>query len=110
LRQLLAAGAHVVIGTDSRGSNPDLSVMEELRFIARRFPDLDPATILRLGTWNAARALGVEAEVGSLEVGKRADFAVIELPHAAVPDPHRLLFESETRVASTFARGKSALA
>ena len=106
LRQLLAAGAHVAIGTDSRGSNPDLSLWEELRFLARRYADLDPATILRLGTWNAARALGVEAEVGSLEVGKRADFSVVALSPAADSDPYRLLVEGETRVVATFQAGQ----
>ena len=106
LRQLLAAGAHVAVGTDSRGSNPDLSVLEELRFIARRYSDVDPATILRLGTWNAARALGLEKEVGSLEAGKRADFAVVALPDTAETNSHRLLFESDTKVVATFCAGK----
>lgn len=77
LRRLLAAGVRVAVGTDSLASNPDLSIWEELRLIRRTFSELDDATILRIGTLDAASALGLEHDFGSITPGKRAVFTVI---------------------------------
>ena len=74
-RDLRAAGVRVAVGTDGRGSNPDLSVLHELRFLRRRFPDVPPATLLRLGTLDAADALGSPA--GRLAAGRPADLCAI---------------------------------
>jgi cytosine/adenosine deaminase-related metal-dependent hydrolase len=84
----------VAIGTDSRGSNPDLSLWEELRFLRSHFPNIDPEIILTLGTLSGARALGLDSDIGSLEVGKRAEFAIVNLEHDSSSDPHELLFSS----------------
>jgi hypothetical protein len=46
------------IGTDSRASNPDLSVLADMRFAAKQHPIVSPATLLRMITANAAKALG----------------------------------------------------
>lgn len=94
LPKLLAAGARVAVGTDSRASNPDLNLWEELRFVARTFSELPPETVLRLGTIDAAHALGLGDECGSLEVGKRAPLAIISLEGHAARDPHESLFDS----------------
>lgn len=94
LPRLLAAGARVVVGTDSRASNPDLDLWQELRFVARAFPDIPLHAVLRMGTIDAACALGEEQETGSLEVGKRADLAVAPLAGAAPSDAYRWLFDA----------------
>ena len=60
LEKLLAAGAIVALGTDSRASAPDLSLLAEMRHVARGFPVMGRATILELGTLGGARALGVD--------------------------------------------------
>ena len=65
-------GALVAIGTDGRGSNPDLSVWNELLFLRSAYPDVDPALLLQMGTQNGARALGLESRLGTLEAGKTA--------------------------------------
>jgi len=96
----------VALGTDSRASSPDLSVLAEMRFLARRRPPLPPAELLRLGTLSAARALGLEAEAGSLEAGKWADLAVVPLPDRDAADPHELLFDSDAPVVATWFRGE----
>ena len=101
LPKLLAAGASVAVGTDSRASNPDLSVWQELRFVARRFPELPGEAVLRLGTISAARALGEGGESGSLEIGKRADLAIVPLDDGPTHDPYELLFASNRAVAGT---------
>jgi cytosine/adenosine deaminase-related metal-dependent hydrolase len=100
LPRLLAAGANVAVGTDSRASNPDLSILEEMRYIARHFPEIPPATVLELGTLRGARALGLD-DVGCIEPGKTANLAIVALPQREVGDPHELLFDSELPVAET---------
>lgn len=94
LPQLLAAGANVALGTDSRASNPDLNLLEEIRFVARHFPDIPPATVLELGTLRAARALQWEKYIGSIEPGKLAALVSVPLADEAAADPHWLIYES----------------
>jgi len=106
LERYLSAGVLVALGTDSRASAPDLSILEEMRFVAKRHPSVPPGIVLRTGTLNGARALGLEAEVGSLEPGKWADLAVVALPDRDAADPHALLFDSEERAVATWLQGK----
>jgi cytosine/adenosine deaminase-related metal-dependent hydrolase len=73
-REMMAAGVNVCLGTDSLASNDSLSILDEWRFLHARYPDLDLPFLLRMSTVNAAAALGVEADIGSLEPGKLADF------------------------------------
>jgi cytosine/adenosine deaminase-related metal-dependent hydrolase len=105
-RQFLARGVRVALGTDSLASNPDLSVLAEARFVHARDPDLPGATLLRMATLSGAEALGWADETGSLEPGKSADFAVVELPPRDEADPHALLFASERPVQATWFRGR----
>ena len=106
LEKLLAAGAIVALGTDSRASSPDLSLLAEMRHVAREFPAISRATILELGTLGSARALGVDSQVGTLEPGKWANLAVIGLPEDAVADAHELLLDTAGAVVGTWVHGK----
>ena len=105
LETMLSAGVTVALGTDSRASSPDLSVLAEMRLAGKRHPSVPLSTVLRMGTLNGARALGLDAEVGSLDPGKSADLAVVALPARAAPDPHELLFDSDEPVVATWVRG-----
>jgi cytosine/adenosine deaminase-related metal-dependent hydrolase len=105
-RRLLARGVNVAIGTDSRASNPDLSLWHELRFLVEQFPDADRREILELGTQRGARALGLDAEVGTLTPGKSADLAVVALPAKEAADPAALLFDARSRVTAALAAGR----
>jgi cytosine/adenosine deaminase-related metal-dependent hydrolase len=97
LAALRAAGLRVGLGTDSPASTPSIDPWEELRtavYAARARetrPDaLGAAEALRMATLDAARALALEAEVGSLTPGKRADLTVLSLagsPYDPVEDP-----------------------
>ena len=92
-----AAGLRVGLGTDSPASTPSTDPWEELRtavYAARareRRPDaLGAADALRLATVDAARALALENEIGSLAPGKRADLTILSLsgsPYDPVEDP-----------------------
>jgi len=63
LSEMLNAGVRVALGTDSRASNPDLSVMHEMRHLARYRADVPPNVILRLGTLAGAEALDAGNEL-----------------------------------------------
>ena len=85
-KKLVAMGGRVVLGTDGRGSNPDLSLFREACFLAGRHPDVDPALLLRMLTHDAAVALsGADADYGRLEPGRRADLCVIRMPTGREP-------------------------
>lgn len=88
---MLDRGICVALGTDSRGSNPDLSLWREMRFLVTQFPQVDPARILAMGTLAGAQALGQNADYGTLEPGKRATLTVVDLPAFGENDPYRLL-------------------
>lgn len=91
--EMLAAGCRVGIGADGAPCNNRLDAFTEMRLAAliqkpRRGPDALPASqVLELATLGSARVLGLEREIGSVEVGKRADLAVLDLsgPHT-LPD------------------------
>ncbi|MEX0714184.1 MAG: amidohydrolase family protein [Pirellulales bacterium] len=106
LPALLAAGANVAVGTDSRASNPDLGLLAELRWIARHYPEIPPHVVLELGTVRAARALGLPEAAGQLTAGGFADLAIVHLPDHDAQDPHELLFDSPLEVAGTVFRGR----
>ena len=101
LPKLMALGATVAIGTDSRASNPDLDMLAELRAARRAFPQLPPAKLLELGTLAGARALGVEHLLGSLAPGKLANMAVVKVLTDRSADPQELALCDEARVERT---------
>ena len=77
-RKLLEAGVPVAVATDfNPGSAPSyhLPVAMTLACLLQR---MTPAEVLKGATIVAARAIGLEGEVGSIEEGKSADFAVID--------------------------------
>jgi cytosine/adenosine deaminase-related metal-dependent hydrolase len=96
----------VALGTDSRASNPDLSLWNELLFLRTLAPDFDPAGLLKLGTLNGAISLGVGRETGTLDAGKSADLAFVEFAEGDSAAPYDLLFRSENRVIGTMCRGQ----
>ncbi len=106
LQRLLAAGVRVVVGTDSRASNPDLSVLSELRHLGRSHPSVAPEDVLRMATREAAVALGVDDQCGSLTVGKRADLVVLPIEAAEPADPYQLILASTRRISAVYAAGR----
>jgi 5-methylthioadenosine/S-adenosylhomocysteine deaminase len=101
LAELVAAGARVGLGSDSMASNDRMDILDEARFAvlaqrARGKPHdtLNARAALRLATLGGAEALRLDAEVGSLEVGKQADLVAFSTPaHTGLDDPvHALVF------------------
>jgi cytosine/adenosine deaminase-related metal-dependent hydrolase len=89
LDRMLAAGARVVLGTDSRASNPDLNLLADLRLAAQQFPQVSPETWLRMATLDGATALGLDAAYGNLAPGNLAN--IIAMPCSAADDPHEIV-------------------
>lgn len=83
--EMLAAGCRVALGADGAPCNNRLDAFTEMRLAAlvqkpRLGPDALPAArVLELATLGGARALGLEGEIGSIEVGKRADLVALDL-------------------------------
>ncbi len=103
-RELVSTGAAVALATDfNPGSSPILSV-PLIQAIACTQMRMSPAEALVATTLNAAWALGLQAEVGSLAPGKRADFIVIDgedyrlIPYRAGHNPVNLVFRSGQQV------------
>jgi 5-methylthioadenosine/S-adenosylhomocysteine deaminase len=92
--EMRAAGIAVGLGTDGpAGSNNDLDLMEEIDLAAKlaKISKMDPLAlnakaVVEMATIDGARALHMEKEIGSLEVGKKADVILISLDEPnAVP-------------------------
>ena len=93
LTQMLAADVRVCVGTDSRASNPDLNLWNELQTIAAQHPSVPFEQILRMGTIDGATALGVDDQHGVIAAGRPAHLTLVSLPEQTLP-PHELLFQS----------------
>jgi 5-methylthioadenosine/S-adenosylhomocysteine deaminase len=88
LVELRAAGAVVGLGTDSVASNNSVSMLREMHLagLVQKNQRWDASALraqelLDLATIDGARLLGRERELGSVEVGKRADFSLVRLDH-----------------------------
>lgn len=86
VERLWQAGVNVAIGTDGAASNNDLDLLSETRTaallakaVAGSATALDAHRALRMATLNGARALGIDADCGSLQVGKSADLVAFDL-------------------------------
>ena len=74
---MIGRGIRVGMGTDGLWSSPSMNLFEETLF-AVELHGMSGATGLELATLGGARALGIEAETGTIEPGKWADLAVVE--------------------------------
>lgn len=105
-RSMQAMGVNVCIGTDSAACDVSLSILDELRFLRRRHPDLASGSLLAMGTINAAIGLGLDSEIGSLAVGKQADFVCVPWRDAGGADPIAQLWADDSRVSDIWIEGR----
>ncbi len=75
-REMLARGINIAIGTDSCASSPDLNLLDDLRLLRTLAPDMPGELLWKIATINAANALGLSSEAGSIAPGKRANLIV----------------------------------
>ncbi|PLX48825.1 MAG: amidohydrolase [Desulfobulbaceae bacterium] len=76
LAEMLAVGLKPCLGTDSLASNPRLSLWREMNILADDHPQLDPALILAMATWNGAEIVA-RSELGRLAPGGSAHFIAV---------------------------------
>jgi cytosine/adenosine deaminase-related metal-dependent hydrolase len=87
---MLKAGVNVTLGCDGGPSNNTYDMIRDLRMVSylanlrEEDPTVVPAeAVLEIATIHGAKAMGLENEIGSIEVGKKADFILINMdaPH-----------------------------
>lgn len=88
--QLQSTGINIALGTDGAASSNSLSLFTSLRLasllakgVSNNATCMDAHSSLRMATINGAKALGIDEQVGSLEVGKQADIIAIQLSDLA---------------------------
>lgn len=91
LRRLVECGVNVGLGTDGAASNNRLDLFQEMRLAALlakqhsgRADAVDAHRVLHMATLGGARALGLDAEIGSITVGKAADLCAVDLADIAL--------------------------
>ncbi|MEX0943335.1 MAG: TRZ/ATZ family hydrolase [Pseudomonadales bacterium] len=86
VNDLMQAGVNVALGSDGAASNNNLDMLEEMRsaalmakVVAMDATALNAHEALSIATINGARMIGMEAEIGSLEIGKQADITAVDV-------------------------------
>lgn len=114
----LKRGIGVGLGPDGPASNNNLDMWEEMRLAAtlHKAATLDPTAIaaraaLEMATIGGAKCLGLENEIGSIEVGKRADLIVMDFDQAHLTPCHNVVSHlvyaaGQSDVHSTLVNGK----
>ena len=90
LEDFYASGVRVAVGTDSLASTPDLNVFAELAAMRALAPSVPASDLLDSATRQGARALGFDADYGTIDVGKTARLLAVDVP-AAVADVEEYL-------------------
>ena len=104
--EFLKRGVRVALGTDSLASNPNLDILAEARHLRQHYPEVEPATLLRMLTLSGAEALLSAVATGSLTLGKSANLVVLPLPKDDRSDPHDLVLASTLAVSDVMFRGE----
>lgn len=96
--KMLRAGIPVALGTDGSSSNNNLNMFEEMHLasIVNKAINEDAISVpgikaLEMATINGAKALGWEKEIGSIEVGKKADMILIDTDKSHLYPRHNII-------------------
>jgi 5-methylthioadenosine/S-adenosylhomocysteine deaminase len=96
--KMLSAGVNVALACDGAASNNNLDMIEAMRFAAllHKVGNLDPTVItanqvFEMATINGARAIGLGDELGSLEIDKKADIAILDLKKPNTTPVHNVI-------------------
>ncbi|MDR0900908.1 MAG: amidohydrolase family protein [Methanobrevibacter sp.] len=117
--KLLNNNVCVSIGTDGAASNNNLDMFEEMKFasLLQKVNTMNPQSlpsdkVLKMATLNGAKSLGLEKEIGSIEVGKKADIILIDTntpnftPMSNIPSSNIVYSANGSNVNTTICNGK----
>lgn len=120
VKKMLEKGITISLGTDSSASNNNLDLFEEIKLAAVLHKGIErdavlvtAETALLMGTRFGAEALWLDDQIGSLEIGKEADFIVIDTkspfyePRVNDPVSHVVYAGSGRDVKDVFVKGKA---
>ncbi|EKD42123.1 MAG: amidohydrolase, partial [uncultured bacterium] len=98
----------VALGTEGLASTNTLSLWDEMRFARKVFPNLSGEELLRMATVEGARVLGLLDVVGTLAIGKKADYLVVNV-EADASHVYEALLESghDYRVNKVVVQGRT---
>ena len=98
IQKMLDAGVNVCLGTDGAASNNSLNMFHELSLLTliHKGTGMTPQCVsaaegFKIATINGAKALGLDKETGSIEVGKKADLAILDLNNPSLQPKNNLL-------------------
>ncbi len=98
IAKMLDAGVNVCLGTDGAASNNSLNMFHELSLLTliHKGVNKTPQCVsakegFRIATLNGAKALGLEDKIGSIEVGKKADLAILNLKTPSLTPRNNLI-------------------
>lgn len=84
--KLINAGVNISMGTDGAASNNNLDMIEEMKLVAllQKVDTGDPTVlpaekVFEMATIDGARTLGLQDEIGSIEIGKKADLVLLDM-------------------------------
>lgn len=119
IQAFLDAGVNVGLGTDGAASNNKLDMFADMRLgalIAKGFSqnptDVKAYDVLKMATINGAKALHLDAKIGSLEAGKRADMIAVDLSALATqpvfdPISHLVYAADRNQVSHVWVNGEA---
>ncbi|MDO5707053.1 MAG: amidohydrolase [Andreesenia angusta] len=86
IKDIKRSGINIALGTDGCASNNNMSLLEEIKILAliNKGLEADPTIIpaieaLQIASANGIKAVGLEDELGSIEIGKKADLTILDL-------------------------------
>ena len=96
--EMLEKGINVCLGTDGAGSNKSLNMFHEMSLMAlihkgtHKTPQcIGAKEVFKMATINGAKALSLDKEIGTLEVGKKADIAILDLNNPSLMPNNNLI-------------------
>ena len=88
IQEMIDNGINVSLGTDGQGSGSNLDMFEVMKFTAllqkgvfENVKNMDSYEVLKMATINGAKALGLEDEIGSIEVRKESRYYIVRLKY-----------------------------
>lgn len=91
VKEMMDKGINVCLGTDGAASNNSLNLFHELGLLTlihkgtHKTPQcISAKEAFKIATINGAKALGLDKEIGTIEVGKKADLAIIDLENPSL--------------------------